>query len=252
MRSDGTSEQGLWCNNNLVEEFCIEMQELLTFQAAVQRGEIIATKAEAHANAAAAVGGGKVSKLSMVKNRAFDDDDGQEFDPISSEYIEKLMVLLMENSQSREVVHLSNVSNYEAERKRAEEIREQQLATEIAYAAARAGDSDSGDDGPAYCTLGTAFFAGRSYFGDSPVNVGIEFNRNSRPSCVKEVKPQMACLVFSKHANSRMCSFRPIIMANLMDSDACGNRLEAKVIAKFRCIKASSGMEWRTVGERRD
>jgi hypothetical protein len=67
MRSDGTSEQGLWCNNNLVEEFCIEMQELLTFQAAVQRGEIIATKAEAHANAAAAVGGGKVSKLSWSR-----------------------------------------------------------------------------------------------------------------------------------------------------------------------------------------
>ncbi len=31
------------------------------------------------------------------------------------------------------------------------------------------------------------YCAGRRYFGDSPVNVGIEFDRNSRPLVVKEV-----------------------------------------------------------------
>jgi hypothetical protein len=35
--------------------------------------------------------------------------------------------------------------------------------------------------------LAFIFCVGRRFFGDSPVNVGIEFDRNSRPSIVKEV-----------------------------------------------------------------
>ena len=259
MRGDGTSEQGLWHNNNLVEQFQIGMQELLAFQTAVSKGEIAATKAETRENAAAAASGGngKASKWPKVRSKllALEEDDVQEVDAYSSEYIDKLMLLLIENSQVREAAHLAEVSKYEAEVKRAADIRQHKLAAEAAYAAARAGDSDSGDDGPAFCTFGTSFFAGRQYFGDSPVNVGIEFDARSRPSCVKEVLvlPALARNLISQIERcSCMCSFLQIITANLMDLGACGSRLGPKAIVKLRCIKANFGTEWRTVGERND
>lgn len=189
-RSDGTSDQGIWNNNNLVDRFVLDMQQLLTFQAAVNQGEAIAMRAEARANAAAAanvsgrhcaVNAGIQSKIS-----ALDDEDA--FDPLSSEYIASLMELLISNSLHREAVHLAKIREYDNEVKRAEDKRQRDAQAFQAHAAARAGSSDSDDEGPVFCTMGTAFFASRVYYGDSPVNVGIEFDRASRPSSVKEVR----------------------------------------------------------------
>lgn len=186
VRSDGTSEQGLWQNNNLVEEFGIDVQELMSFQAAVEHGEAIAMKAEALAGATSACASFTEKKISQ--ELVADDEEGSDdIDPYSTEYIAKLMELLIQNSQNRDSAHLEINRKYEADCQRVEHARQQEAAAHAAHAAALAGDSDSSDDCSGFCTLGTAFFADRVYFGDSPVNVGILFDSNSKPSIVKEV-----------------------------------------------------------------
>jgi hypothetical protein len=197
MRSDGTSDQGIWKNNNLEQEFVLDFQQLLCLQAAVIHAEAIATRAEAHVNATAAKSSS--SSLKTIVQSALpstDDADEDAVDCYSSDYMTKLMELLITKSQEREAVHLAQTRDYEAERKRAEDEKLQETAAFEAHAAALAASSGSDDDGPAYCTLGTAFFADRVYYGDSPVNVGIEFDRNSRPSTVKEVLLRCMNIIF--------------------------------------------------------
>lgn len=185
MRSDGTSEQGVWCNNNLVEEHAIDIKQLMVFQAAVNQGEAIAMEAEARI---ASPGCGSLKKKTKAPVQITNVDDVEtDVDPYSSEYITKLMALLLQNAQSREAAQNDKNRRHDAECQRVEQVRQQEVAAFAAHAAALAGDSDSGDDGAPFCTLGTAFFAGRLYFGDSPVNVGIEFDKTSKPSRVKEV-----------------------------------------------------------------
>lgn len=188
-RSDGTSDQGIWNNNNLVDQFVLDIQHLLTFQAAVNQGEAIAMKAEARVNAAAAakVSGSHCTVNADVQSKLPALDDQDAFDPLSPEYITSLMELLITNSQHRQAAHLAKIRQYDSEVKRAEDKRQHDAQAFQAYSAALAGSSDSDDEGPVFCTLGTAFFASRVYYGDSPVNVGIEFDRASRPSSVKEV-----------------------------------------------------------------
>ena len=186
MRCDGTSEQGLWQNNNLVEDFGIDIEELMKFQAAVEQGEAIATKAEALAGPTSACT--SMSKKGKASNEiTCDDESSDDVDPYSSDYISKLMQLLIQNSQARDTAHLDKQWKYEAECQRVEHARKQEAAACAARVAARAGDSDSDDNTCAFCTLGSAFFADRVFYGDSPVNVGIEFDKNSKPSTVKEV-----------------------------------------------------------------
>jgi hypothetical protein len=229
-RSDGSSEQGMWRCNDLIEEFCIEMQELIGFQAAVNQGEAAAKKAQAHVRTDASNTAAYRADTKLMQSDKRPEEEEQvsidQFDAYSDEYIAKLIHLLIENSQARDAAQLAINRDYEAECRREEDARQREVAAFAAHQAAIAGDSDSGDDGPAFSSMSTAFFAGRAnvehcacdgadnvmcmmlkllkllmcvycagrrYFGDSPVNVGIEFDRNSRPSIVKEVIEPCNC-----------------------------------------------------------
>jgi hypothetical protein len=215
IRYNGISEQGVWLNNNLVEESYIGAQELVSFQAAINRGEAAATKAESRAKLSATKALCKSSNKSdsiMSGQPTESETEADCSDPFSSDYILKLMELVIANSQDREAAHVRKLAEHDMACKEAEEIKRQQAAAlALRVASSAAVDSDSDDESPLFCALGTAFFAGRVYFGDrlafghlktwssrahsifliqflcSPVNVGIEFGRNSRPIAVKEV-----------------------------------------------------------------
>ena len=170
-RSDGTSEQGMWRNNDLVEEFCIEMQELIVFQNAVNQGEAAAKNAQARAHADASNSAAfradtkpknDTKPKQPDKPPAEEEQSADQFDAYSDEYIAKLIHLLIENSQARDAAQLAINRDYEAECRREEDLRQREAAAFAAHQAAIAGDSDSGDDGPAFCSMSTAFFAGRA------------------------------------------------------------------------------------------
>jgi hypothetical protein len=245
MRSDGTSDQGMWINNNLAKEFILDIHWLLKFQAAVNHGEAAATKAEARANATKPKSANGIFTIKHTKGNTFHgdaNDDGVEIapDPYSTEYMARLMELLISNSQERDAAHMARTREYEAACKQAEVEKQQDAAAFQAHSAALAYKSDSDDDdGTVFCTLGTSFFAGRIYYGDSPVNVGIEFDQNSRPSIVKEVFTLHTYLCSVPH-HSSICSFLRILIASPTDLVACGSRLEAKAIVRLLFIRANS------------
>jgi hypothetical protein len=167
MRSDGSSDQGMWRSNDLIQEFCIDMRELIVFQAAVNQGEAAAKKAQARAradasNTSAFRGDTKPMQSDKIPAEEEEQVAIDQFDPYSDEYIAKLICLLVENSQARDAAQLAINRDYEAECRREEDSRQREAAAFAAHQAAIAGDSDSGDDGPAFCSMGTAFFAGRA------------------------------------------------------------------------------------------